>query len=357
MKFQMNTPARWLTGAREAARLLAGRVGGSPALVSAVIYPTHRCNLRCTYCNSPFLKTPELTTEQWLTAIDELRDLGCRRVAFLGGEPLLRADLGLLIERVRNRGMNCVLTSNGTLVPKHIDRLRRLTTLVLSLDAPNEANDEVRGAGVYAGVELAVQAARAAGIPVKLNAVISAVTAPHLDALLTYAEAQDLSLTVNIMRSSGADLYRDAATIKAEDEEIQQVLEKLAVLARVNRRLLFSPRTYRYASRWGSYGLDRIETGEARADDPRVSKGPKCHAGRSYLIINPDGTVFPCPVTVNRIKGGNVATDGVAAAWRSLHDHPCVACFSPCMVEQNHLCSLTPSVMLHFAQRHWAVFT
>lgn len=245
----MNTATRWLDGARNVGRLLASRVGGAPALLSAVIYPTHRCNLRCTYCNSPFLKTPELTTDEWLTAIDELRALGCRRVGILGGEPLLRQDLGLIIERIRTRGMACVLTSNGTLVPKHIDRLRTLSTLVLSLDAPGQANDTVRGAGVFAAVQEASAAARAAGVPVKINAVLSALTAPHLDALLDFLERHDLAATINVMRSDGTDLYRDAATIKANDRDIQHVLGRLETLSRTNPRLLFSPRTYRYARR------------------------------------------------------------------------------------------------------------
>lgn len=353
----MTAAARWLSGARPVARLLASRLGGPPALLSAVLYPTHRCNLRCTYCSSPYLKTPELSTDQWLTVIDELAAIGCRRVGILGGEPLLRADLGAMIERIRDRGMGCVLTSNGMLVPKHIDRLRRLTTLVLSLDAPNQTNDAVRGAGVFAGVQQAVAAARAAEIPVKINAVLSAVTAPHLDALLAFVEAHDLSLTVNIMRSESAALYHEAATIRSEDVEIQRLLARLAALARSNRRLLFSPRSYAYAGDWGTYGRDRIEAGEVPAGDPRVRNAPRCHAGRSYVSIHPDGTVFPCVSTANRFRGGNVARDGVAAAWRSLHDHACVACFSPCLVEQNHICSLTPSVLLHFARRHLPTFT
>lgn len=347
----------WWSSARQAGRLLRNRVSGSPALLSAVIYPTHRCNLRCTYCSSPFMKTAELTTDQWEAAIDELAGLGCGRVAILGGEPLLRSDVGRLIDRIRARQMSCVLTTNGTLVAKHIDRLRGLSTLVVSLDGPQEANDVVRGVGVFAAVQEAIGAARDAGIPVKVNAVLSAVTAPHLDALLDFVERHDLSLTVNVMRSGAPDLNHEAATIKADDGEIARVLHRLEALARTNARLLFSPRSYRYASRWGAYGRDRIQEGDVSRDDPRVREAPRCHAGRSYLTINPDGTVFPCSLTVNRIPGGNVARDGVAAAWRSLHDHPCVACFSPCLVEQNHLCSLTPSVLWHFGRRHLRSFS
>jgi MoaA/NifB/PqqE/SkfB family radical SAM enzyme len=205
--------------------------------------------------------------------------------------------------------------------------------------------------GVFAAVQDAIVAARAAGIEVKLNAVLSAVSAPHLDVLLAFVEREDLALTVNIMRSGAPDLHHDAATIKADDREIARVLRRLEELSRRNPRLLFSPRAYRYASRWGAYGHDRIEKGDVPDDDPRLRQAPPCHAGRSYLSINPDGTVFPCSQTINRLPGGNVARDGVAAAWRSLHHHPCVACFSPCLVEQNLVCSLAPSVLWHFGRR------
>ena len=275
---------------------------------------------------------------RWDTALplgDQLAQLGCRRVGILGGEPLLRSDVGELIDHVRARGMACVLTSNGLMVPRRIEELRSLSTLVLSLDAPGPANDAQRGAGVFAAVQRALAAARAAAIPVKLNAVMSARTAPHLDALLAFCEAHDLHVTVNVMRSGAPDLWHQAATLRAEDEAIRRLLERLADLARTNSRLLFSEVTYRYAMRWGDYARDRYEEHELAADDPRRRDGPRCQAGRYYLSIDPDGTAYPCVATAGRITGGNVVADGVEAAWRRLHGHGCVACYSPCLVEQN----------------------
>ena len=65
-----------------------------------------------------------------------------------------------------------------------------------------------------------------------------------------------------------------------------------------------------------------------------------------------DGTVYPCVATVGRIIGGNAARDGVAAAWRRLHDHRCVACYAPCLVEQNQLLALRPGPLVQFVRRH-----
>jgi pyrroloquinoline quinone biosynthesis protein E len=335
-----------------AARVLAAHWRGTPTLLSAGLYLTHRCNLRCLYCSSPYRDTPELGTAEWRTVIDQLAGLGCHRVGILGGEPLLRPDVAEIIAHVRSCGMTCVLTSNGLLVPRRIADLRGLSTLVLSLDAPGPANDAQRGAGVFAAVKRALAAARTAEIPVKLNAVMSARTAPHLDALLDFCESQDLHLTVNVMRSGAPDLWHRAATLKAEDEAIRQLLDRLAAVARANPRLLFSEVTYRYAASWGTYGRDRFEADELPAADPRLRDGPRCQAGRFYLSIDPDGTAYPCVATAGRITGGSVVADGVEAAWRRLHGHGCVACYSPCLVEQNFLLSLDQRVIRQFVRRH-----
>lgn len=342
---------------RYAGRMAASRIKGEPALTLASIYPTHRCNLRCVYCNSPFLRTPELTTRQWLGIIDQLAGLGCRRITILGGEPLLRDDVPEMIDLAHALGLFSVLTSNGLLVRRQIDRLRRLDTLVLSLDAAGPANDAVRGNGVFDAVCDAIRAAADIRLAVKINAVLSMRTAPLVNELIGFVHRHDLHVTVNIMRSGAPDLWRDAASIKAQDSEIQSTLERLADLAGTDRRLLFSPVTYRYAARWGDYSRDRFETGELPPDDPRVRNGPKCHAGRYYLTINPDGTVYPCALTAGRISGGNVVADGVETSWRRLHDHHCVACYSPCLVEQNYLFSLHPRVVGRFVVGHLSRFS
>lgn len=351
----MALPMHWGRLARAAGgglRLVAGRVSGSPALVSAVIYLTQRCNLRCVYCSAPFRGTGELDTATWRRLIDELAGLGCARVAILGGEPLLRADLGELIGHINDRGMTASLTSNGLLVPRRLDALRRLSHLVLSLDAPGPANDAARGKGVFDAVQAAIAAARGIGLRVKLNAVLTTHNAGELDALLAFCERQDLSLTVNVVRSEDPALWRDAATVRPADDAIADLLEHLAEQARRNPRLLFSPATYRYGAAWQAFAKDRVERGEWPATDRRLRRAPSCHHGRNTVSIDADGEVYPCALTVGQIRGGNAAREGVRATWQRLHDHQCLTCFSPCTVEQNAILSLRPGPLLHYVRRH-----
>lgn len=341
---------------RYASQMTKSLLKRKPILTLAYIYLTHQCNLRCTYCNLPFLKTPELSTEDWFKVFDQLADLGCLRITFLGGEPLLRDDLEDLIAHVRKKGMSCVLTSNGVLVSRHIDRLNLLSTLVLSLDGTESANDTVRGAGVFEAVQESIAAARRTGIPVKINFVLSKKSSSCLDEFLDFIEEQDLYLSINIMRSEATELWKDASSIKEDDSQIRENLESIAFLARRNGRILFSERTYRFAALWKNFSRDRFEKCESSPSDPLVLQGPRCQAGRYYMTINPDGTVYPCVLTIGKIPGGNVCQDGVLEAWQQLLNHECIACFSPCLIENNYLFSANLQVVSSFLKKYFFRF-
>lgn len=104
---------------------------------------TDRCNLRCQYC----MPEPEyvwLPREDLLhfEEIDRLVDvfcgLGVRRVRLTGGEPLLRKDLPVLIERLaaKSRIEDLAMTTNGVLLAAMATDLKRagLHRITVSLD-------------------------------------------------------------------------------------------------------------------------------------------------------------------------------------------------------------------------------
>lgn len=69
---------------------------------------TRSCNLTCGHCyagSSPKLPLFErMRFEDWRSALDEARGLGCRQVQFIGGEPTIHPDLPALIEHAYRRG-------------------------------------------------------------------------------------------------------------------------------------------------------------------------------------------------------------------------------------------------------------
>lgn len=87
---------------------------------------TERCNNDCIHCynNLPAadqkIKKKELTTSEWKAIIEEAASLGCLRIRFTGGEPLLREDFEDLYLFARKLGVRVVIFTNATLITPHI---------------------------------------------------------------------------------------------------------------------------------------------------------------------------------------------------------------------------------------------
>ncbi len=104
---------------------------------------TDRCNLRCSYCmpESEYVWLPRadiLQFEEIERLVDLFLDLGVEKVRLTGGEPLLRRDLPVLVERLaaRSRIRDLAMTTNGVLLSAHAQSLADagLHRLTVSLD-------------------------------------------------------------------------------------------------------------------------------------------------------------------------------------------------------------------------------
>ena len=96
--------------------------GPTPKLASLDIELTERCQNNCLHCcinlpgNDDAAKSRELSTDDWSRILAEAAGLGCLRVRFTGGEPLLREDFAALYERARRLGMRVAIFTNARLI-------------------------------------------------------------------------------------------------------------------------------------------------------------------------------------------------------------------------------------------------
>jgi len=152
---------------------------------------TDRCNFRCVYCmpkevfgrDYTFLERKELLSlEEIARVAGVFASLGVRTVRITGGEPLVRRNVEHLvellaaIERPGGGRLELALTTNGSLLPQKAEALAaaglsRATVSLDSLDdeafrAMNDVDFPVER--VLEGID----AAAAAGLPVKVNAVV-----------------------------------------------------------------------------------------------------------------------------------------------------------------------------------------
>jgi len=148
---------------------------------------TDRCNFRCPYCmprkafgpDHPFLAAGRLMTRDELTRIVRaFVGLGVEKIRLTGGEPLLRGDLPAIIRAIkRDLGVaDVALTTNGWLLGQQAAALRAagLDRLNVSVDSLEEATaGRMNGLGFSVSRVLAgIDAAAAAGFPIKINCVV-----------------------------------------------------------------------------------------------------------------------------------------------------------------------------------------
>jgi cyclic pyranopterin phosphate synthase len=147
---------------------------------------TDRCNFRCTYCMPKsvfgheyrFMDRKELLTFEELERVARtFASLGVEKIRLTGGEPLLRKEIESLVARLAGiDGLDLTLTTNASLLARKAETLRTagLDRVNVSLDSLDDAtframNDvDFPVARVLEGID----AAAAAGLPVKVNAVV-----------------------------------------------------------------------------------------------------------------------------------------------------------------------------------------
>jgi PqqA peptide cyclase len=156
---------------------------------------TYKCPLHCVYCSNPVDYTrygEELSTQDWLRVLRESRALGATQLGFSGGEPLMRADLEILIAEARRLGYYSNLITSGVgLNEKRIAAFKEggLDHIQLSFqDSTRELNDFLGSTRTF---DLKMKVAgliKQYDYPMVLNVVLHRQNIDHVGELLEMAE-------------------------------------------------------------------------------------------------------------------------------------------------------------------------
>ncbi|RLI70243.1 heme biosynthesis protein [Archaeoglobales archaeon] len=122
----------------------------SKNLVPIVVWNiTLKCNLKCLHCYaSTAMIMSELKTEDCLDIIDQLAEIKVPVILFSGGEPLLRQDIYEIVEYATSKKINCVLSTNGTLItPDVAEKIKEagFVYVGISIDGLEVIHDRFRG--------------------------------------------------------------------------------------------------------------------------------------------------------------------------------------------------------------------
>lgn len=266
---------------------------------------TYACNLDCVHClSSSGRRDPrELSTDEAIAVIDELRRMQVFYVNIGGGEPMLRRDFFTIIDHATTSGVGVKFSTNGTYIDN--DAARRLAAMdyldvQISIDGADAAtNDLVRGHGSWDTARRAMDALAAADFgEFKISVVVTRENVTQLDDLLAIADGYGAQLRITRLRPAGrgADTWHRLHPTDAQQRDLYH---------------------------WLLAHGDRVLTGDSffhlnALGDPLPGLN-LCGAGRVVCLIDPIGDVYACPFVIHdEFRAGNVRDPGgFAAVWRT----------------------------------------
>jgi radical SAM protein with 4Fe4S-binding SPASM domain len=234
---------------------------------------------------------PELTTEELLDLIDQLRQAGCLFLSLTGGEVLSHPGLFRLLDRARESHMAVQLLSNGTLLrPGMAARLGGYANLLgvsVSLyGATAEVHDAItQVTGSFRRTWAGVMRLRAVGVAVRLKFIVMRPNAHETEAMMTGASAQGFPFTLDLNVTARHDGTDGSLATRVTPAQLE--------------------------------GLSR---GPLRPLLPRGRRPPppeqdfNCNCARGNCAISATGDVYPC-VSVPW-AAGNVREQPFADIWR-----------------------------------------
>ncbi len=169
---------------------------------------TDRCDFRCVYCMSEhmsFLPKAELLSLEELDRLcTAFVTLGVKKLRISGGEPLVRRGIMTLFDRL-GRHLNTgaleelTLTTNGSQLERYAEELvacgvRRINVSLDSLD--EDKFIAITRWGKFGKVMAGIDAARTAGLRVKINTVaLKGVNDDEIENLVRWCGEKDMDLT------------------------------------------------------------------------------------------------------------------------------------------------------------------
>jgi heme b synthase len=289
---------------------------------------TRSCNLHCAHCRASATGNKydgELSTEESLRLVDQLKEAGNPIIILTGGEPLARSDVYSIAGYARSKGLRVVMGSNGTLItPQIAARLKGagLSRVSVSLDFPTpDLQDKFRGQqGAFAAAIAGIRNIRAAGIELQVNCTLTRLNITYLDDLLALAlneGAVAFHPFFLVPTGRGKGLSDFELSAGQYEDALNWIYDRQLEL---KERIFFKPtdaphylRILRQRARHEtSKAISSPTTHNHTGGADSISRG--CLAGSGFCFISHTGQVQGCGYL--DLAAGNVRNQTFGQIWR-----------------------------------------
>jgi radical SAM protein with 4Fe4S-binding SPASM domain len=290
---------------------------------------TNRCNLRCQHCYQDANQKAvdqELTTDEKLDVVDQLGDAYIPMLSIAGGEPTISKDLLPVLHRCRERGVHTSLATNGTtLTPPFCEKLAHAQCkyIEISLDSVDpEKHDRFRGEpGMW---ERTVQGMKNVvaqdGLRLGVAMCVHQGNYDEVENMIDFAVEMGASCFAHfnfIPVGRGLNMTANDLT-PPQRERLMRILNETMQTGRIGV-MSTAPQLCRlslaHAPVDGVTSCSHIGGGGGEKARVVAKYLGGCGAGRTYICIEPEGTITPCVYMPHRVLG-NVRNRGIVDIFR-----------------------------------------
>ena len=285
------------------------------------------CNQKCLHCyaaGQPMGETPELSTEQWKTALALLRKANIPQVTFTGGEPTLRSDLVELVQaaawfvtRLNTNGRRLTPQLCAALYQASLDSVQ-----VTLYSAEGNIHNQLVGTNGFNDTVQGIRHAVEAGLIVSVNTPLCSLNT-HYAETLRFAHSLGVRYaTCSGLIPSGSACGQESRATALTPEQLTDILRQAVDTAEeLGMELDFTSPGWLDEETLRSLGLNLI---------------PSCGACLSNMAVTPDGKVGPCQSWLSDEPLGDLLHDDWADIWNS----PRCAAIRAESAKLEHICQL-----------------
>lgn len=285
------------------------------------------CNQKCLHCyaaGQPMGETPELSTEQWKTALALLRKANIPQVTFTGGEPTLRSDLVELVQAAA--WFVTRLNTNGRLLTPELCAGLYEASLdsvqVTLYSAEGNIHNQLVGTNGFNDTVQGIRNAVAAGLIVSVNTPLCSLNTHYAETLRFVHSLGVRYATCSGLIPSGSACGQESRATALTPEQLTDILRQAVDTAEeLGMELDFTSPGWLDEETLRSLGLNLI---------------PSCGACLSNMAVTPDGKVVPCQSWLSDEPLGDLLHDDWADIWNS----PRCAAIRAESAKLEHICQL-----------------
>ncbi len=260
---------------------------------------TLKCNSKCIHCGSSAgkIRSNELSTEEALLLVNDLRSCGYDGIALMGGEPFLRDDWYEVAQEIKKQKMKLTIVSNGLVIKNHLTKLKELQPecVSLSLDgAIPETHDYIRGIkGAYYKVLESIKLLQKENIPVSVITTVSKLNFKELKLIRALLINRKIAWQIQIAIPIGR-FPRDLVISRKEFYGVAMFIASSLQKYSIKELPLIGAHCFGYFSNFlPELGLE-----------PWIG----CQAGKSVLGIQSNGNIKGCLTLPDDFIEGNIRT-------------------------------------------------